>query len=309
MSGVRNLFRNRDLILILALVLGFIWRDGAHWAEKAVLPALALIMTIATSGISGLMFLSPRKLLKPTLVGLAINYGILGSLLLGLNALFIRDGSMKAGFVILAAVPPAVAVIPFAVLLNGNGPFSLIATVGSYLGALILTPLITVIFLGSGFVNPERILIILIELILAPLFLSRILVWSGIARKIEPVRGAITNWGFFLVTYAVVGLNRDAFLSRPLSLVPAILIVLISTFGLGLAIEAAGRCFRIDQRNIVTLLLLGTQKNTGLAAGLAFTLFDVKTAMPSTIGTIIMLGYIIWLSFKNTRTRRKGEGG
>jgi predicted Na+-dependent transporter len=44
------------------------------------------------------------------------------------------------------------------------------------------------------------------------------------------------------------------------------------------------------------MVLLGTQKNTGLAAGLALSLFTDKTAVPATITTIFMLVYIIRLS-------------
>jgi hypothetical protein len=46
------------------------------------------------------------------------------------------------------------------------------------------------------------------------------------------------------------------------------------------------------------MVLLATQKNTGLAAGLALTLFSEKTAGPATISTIFMLVYMIWLSVR-----------
>jgi BASS family bile acid:Na+ symporter len=49
---------------------------------------------------------------------------------------------------------------------------------------------------------------------------------------------------------------------------------------------------------MTSLVLLGTQKNTGLAAGLALALFSEKTAVPATISTIFSLVYFIWLSFK-----------
>jgi len=49
---------------------------------------------------------------------------------------------------------------------------------------------------------------------------------------------------------------------------------------------------------MTSLLLLGTQKNTGLAAGLALALFSDQTAIPATVSTIFMIVYIIWLSFK-----------
>jgi BASS family bile acid:Na+ symporter len=201
------------------------------------------------------------------------------------------------------AVPPAIAVIPFSVLLNGSVNFSLIATIGCYLGALAITPAIAVGLLGSGFIDPWKLMTIMAELILLPLVLSRVLRRSGLSNRIDPLKGAITNWGFFLVTYTIVGLNRAVFLNRPLSLLPAAAIAVASTFLLGYAIEKAGRLSRLDPKTTTSLVLLGTQKNTGLAAGLALTLFSEKTAVPATVTTIFMIVHMIWLSLKMRQSR------
>ncbi|MDI6756254.1 MAG: bile acid:sodium symporter [Thermodesulfobacteriota bacterium] len=298
MKSIKNLLRNRDFILLLALALGLTLGQGARWTERAVVPALAVVMVLSTMGVSGSIFLSPRQLWMPALAGLAMSYGVLGSLLLGLNFLFIHDAALRHGFIIMAAVPPAIAVIPFTFLLNGNSAFTLIAAIGCYLGALLLTPLIILWFIGPGFIDSGKILTIMVELILIPVILSRILLWSRISERIEPAKGAITNWSFFLVVYTIVGLNRDILFAQPLAFLPAAFIALASTFVLGFVIEWTCRFFRLDAKKVISLILLGTHKNTGLAAGLALALFSEKTAVPATISTIFMLVYIIWLSVK-----------
>ena len=295
---IYRLLRSRDFLLILAILLGLLWGHGAQWTQKIVIPALAVVMTLSTMGVSGSVFRSPRALLVPALVGLAMNYGVLGSVLFGLNALLIREEALRAGFIIMMAVPPAIAVIPFTFLLDGDSTFSLIATIGCYLGALIIMPLITLGFLGAGFVDRVKLITIMLELILVPLIFSRILLRSGMSGRIEPVKGAITNWSFFLVTYTIVGLNRTIFLSQPLSLLPAAAIALTATFFLGFVIEGLSRIFGVDSKKMTSLVLLGTHKNTGLAAGLALALFSEKTAVPATVSTIFMIVYIIWLSLK-----------
>jgi len=295
---IYRLLRNRDFLLILAILLGLFWGQGARWTQNMVIPALAVVMILSTMGVSGSVFRSPRALLVPALGGLAMNYGVLGSVLFGLNAWLIREEALRAGFIIMMAVPPAIAVIPFTFLLGGDSTFSLIATIGCYLGALIIMPLITLGFLGAGFVDRVKLITIMVELILVPLIFSRILLRSGMSRRIEPFKGAITNWSFFMVTYTIVGLNRSIFLNQPLSLLPAATIALAATFLLGLVIEGTGRIFRIDSKKMISLVLLGTHKNTGLAAGLALALFSEKTAVPATVSTIFMIVYIIWLSFK-----------
>jgi len=298
MQRVKKLFRHRDFLLFLALGLGLIGGEGARWSEKIVLPALAMVMTLSTMGVAGSVFRSARDLVIPALAGVAMNYGVLGGLLFGLNALLIREEAFWTGLIIMVAVPPAVAVIPFTSLLEGNSTFSLIGTTACYLAALVITPLIALRFLGSSFVDPGRLTMIMVELILIPLIFSRILLWTGVSRRIEPLKGAVTNWCFFVVVYTIVGLNRKVLLDQTLSLVSVAAVAVISTFLLGVVIEGVGRLFKVEPKTVTSLVLLGTHKNTGLAAGLALSLFSEKTAVPATVSTIFMIVYFIWLSLK-----------
>jgi BASS family bile acid:Na+ symporter len=293
-----KLIRNRNFIFILALLLGLFFGQGAKGTEKMVLPALGLVMTLATMGVSGGIFLSPGKLLRPALWGIALNYGLLGGLILGLSGLLITEEELRAGFVIMTAVPPAVAVIPFSLILNGNQALALIGTMGCYLAALAVTPLTAYLFLGGGFGDPVKIMTIMGELILVPLLLSRVLLWTGWVRKIEPWRGTLTNWSFFLIVYTIIGLNRQLFFNQPGTLILPAGIALTSTFLLGWVIETIGRLRGVDSQTTITMVLLGTHKNTGLAAGLALSLFSDKTAVPATITTIFMLVYMIRLSIR-----------
>jgi len=293
-----NLLKNRDFLLILSIVLGLFLGDGAQWTRNLVIPGLAVIMTLAVMGIPGSVFRSPRSLVIPTLVGLFLNYGLHGGVILGLSSLLIREEALQAGFVMVAAAPPAVAVIPFTVILKGDGPFSLVATVGGYLGALILMPLITFGLLGSGYADHGKLVWVMVELILAPLAVSWLLRRTNLSEKLEPYKGVVTNWGFFLVTYTIVGLNRSVFLTQPLSILPVFLVALAAIFLLGWTIERIGRLFKIDPQKRISLVLLGTHKNTGLAAGLALSLLGERTALPATVSTVFMIVYVVWLSIK-----------
>jgi BASS family bile acid:Na+ symporter len=293
-----RLLRDRNFILFSALALGLLWEGGAQWTKSLTLPALALVMTLSTMGISTRELRAPRALLVPALSGLGINYALLGGFILGLNALLIRDEALRSGFIIIAAVPPAVAIIPFTGFLNGNSTFSLIGSIGGYLGALIITPLMVLGLLGTASIEPLKLFIIMVQLIIAPLILSRILIRTGISMKIEPFKGTIINWSFFLVAFTIVGLNRTVFLGRPLSVIPVALIALASTFLLGLIIERVGDLLRIEPKTLTSLILLGTLKNYGLAGGLALALFSKQTAVPATVSVIFMIVYIIWLGYK-----------
>ena len=56
-----------------------------------------------------------------------------------------------------------------------------------------------------------KLIIIMLELVLLPLIFSRFLVWVRLARPLERVKGTIINWSFFILTYTIVGLNREIF--------------------------------------------------------------------------------------------------
>ena len=301
-GSLKNLLRNRNAILTLALLAGLFWGKGARWTEPVTLPALAIVMTLSTLGLPGSVFRSFRNLLAPAMIGIAMNYLVLGIALLALNAVLIHDEALRMGFILIAAVPPGVAIIPFTYFLKGDETLSLIGTAGAYLGALIIMPVGALVFLGPGFVDVTKLTVIMLELILCPVIVSRLLLRIGVASRLDSIRGTITNWSFFLLTYTIVGLNRDLILGDPLSFLPVVIIALASTFLLGWGIEKAGALLHLPQKVLTSLVLLGTLKNYGLAGGLALALFSKKTSVPATVSAVFMIIYIIWLELKLRRS-------
>jgi BASS family bile acid:Na+ symporter len=190
---MKQWWRNRDFILVSAVMCGLVVGGGSSWTQLLVLPALAVVMTLSTVGVRSEMLRSPRELWRPALAGLLLNYPILGGVLLGLGLLMVREPAIRDGFVLLVAVPPAIAVLPFTDFLRGNTTFSLLATVACYLGALIITPLIALAFLGTSYVEPRSLVIVIVELIAVPLLISRVLLWTSMAARLEPIKGTITN--------------------------------------------------------------------------------------------------------------------
>jgi BASS family bile acid:Na+ symporter len=289
----------------MALVLGLLWDTGARYTQSLILPGLAVVMTLSSIGISSDSFRSLKSLASFTLVAIVGNFLLHGVILIGLSALIIRDQFFWNGFILVAAVPPAVAVIPFALFLRGNMELAFLGTIGAYLGALIITPLIALIFLGTGFISPVKLLLILGELIIGPLVVSRILVSTGLSRKIDPYKGPIVNWSFFLVVYIITGLNRDIFIQRPLAIVPVVVVAILTTFVLGWIIEKIGDYFHYEKAKLTSFILLATFKNYGLAGALALVFFNPQTAVPATVTSAVGIIYFIWLEIRANRKLRK----
>lgn len=293
-----TIVKNRNAVMLLGIVLGLVWDGAARWTSGATLPALAIIMTISTLGVTGASLRSTRHILKPALAGILMSYALHATVLLLLARFLIDDTDLWTGFVVLAAVPPAVAVIPFSFFLGGDNEYALIGTVGGYVGALAIQPLIVVALLGAGFVSPWKLIITLLELIAGPLILSRILIRTGAAARIEFLKGPLTNWSFFILTYTMVGLNRGLFLSDPLGLLPVTAIAVLSTFVLGSIIKVVARTMGVPGPRATSLLLLGTFKNFGLAGGLALFFFNETAVVPATVTSVVAILYVVWLEAK-----------
>ncbi|KIX15398.1 hypothetical protein [Dethiosulfatarculus sandiegensis] len=290
-----RLLVNRDFILTVGLILGLFAGEMARFSQILTLPALAVVMTLSTLEIRGRHLKPVSALLRAGLWGILFNYLILSGILFLLSRLFSHDKALADGFLILAAAPPAVAVIPFTEFLKGDRPFSLLATAGAYLAALIIMPLLALTFWGSGLFNLSSLIKIFFLLIVLPVAAAQILRASNLDSKLQNIKGPITNWCFFIVTYSIVGLNSRFILTDIYEVLPVMLAAFASTFGLGLLVEFLGRILKVDHKRLASLVLLGTLKNYGLAGGLALALFSQKTALPAVVSTTFMVAYIIWL--------------
>ena len=301
MDKLGRLFKNRDFIFLLAFVLGLVVSGGAEYTRAIIIPALAVVMTLSTIGIPSSIFRSPKKIIGSMFFGVIMTYGVLGASIILLSHLLISNQSLLVGFIIAASVPPAIAIIPFTGFLDGEESFSLLSVVGGFLSALFVMPLVVLVFLGANIIDPFKILIVIVELIVIPLILSRILIRIGADKKIEPIKGTLTNWSFFVVFYTMVGVNKKIIMSEPLSLIPAVSIGFATTFALGLAILLVSKIYKVPQKKTTSLILLGTMKNYGLSAGLTLTLLGNIEALPSAVLTVFLIVYFIWLSFLKRR--------
>ena len=290
-----RLFRNRNFIFALAFALGLSVGQGALWTKPLILPALALVMTLSTATISSRDLTSLKTLPRLVSLSLLLNYVILGSVILLLARWLIPDGELWAGFVVIAAVPPAVAVMPFTYLLAGDMVFSLVGLIGTYLLALALTPAVMMLLLGVDFLDPVKLLIMLVELIIIPLVVSRILLFTGLSQRIERWRGKAVNWAFFIVIFTIIGLNRRFFFGNFDILLRIAAIGIASTFVLGYGIELIAKALHVSKGTTVTLVLMGTLKNYGLASGIALTLLSTRASLPAAICSALFILYIVWL--------------
>lgn len=300
MSLIRNILLNRNFLLVLAVILGLIVGDGAHYIKDYTVYVLALVMMFSTSGINIKDIFPLKSMLKPMIVGSLLNYVLFGSVLISLAYFLMPTTNLFLGFVIIAATPPGVAIIPFSNILDGDIRYAVVGTLGGFLGSLIFAPLIFDLFSNvEGGVKVIDLLWMMVKLVIIPLLLSRLLQFKAITPIVNKLRGRVVDFGFAIILFTAVGLNKHVFFSDTKILFLVAFVLFCSLFVLGFLHMRFCKFIKLDPKIAITQNLLLTIKSSGFAVVTALTLFGEKAAIPSAILAVFVLAYLLSLSFIN----------
>lgn len=238
---------------------------------------LVLAMTFSLTEIS-FRGISVRTEARGVGLAFAMSYGALGGLILILAALA-PESDLRSGWVLMAAVPPAVAVVPVTSLLRGDVRGALISDAVLYMLGLVTVPLLSLALLGQGVPLNDLILQTLL-LIGLPMVLSRPLRrWSGI----HDARPTAVSVSFFFLVLAIAGSARDVLVGRPDLVLGLSALALLRTFGLGLVVFGAARLAAGSRDARVAASTFSSFKNLGLTVVLASTLFGAVATLPSIV--------------------------
>lgn len=286
-----DLIQNSTLVLILSVLLGLVLPGPAGATEALVTPALMVMMAFSLTEVDLGRDIKSSASLKRGFLGIIINYGLLSGLIL-LLSYSLPDESLRHGFVIMAAVPPAVAVLPMTRILKGDMSLSFAGEILSYLASLLLMPLIIYLFVHQTGISPIYLLQISIVLILIPALASRLV-------RLIPINPVLPiNLGFFLVTYTVIGLNQGALWTDGWSVA---WISIARTFAVGLAVFILARSAGLKSSQAISLTLLGSFKNLGLAAAVSLLLVGPAAGLPAAFCVLAETAFFILLSFARSR--------
>jgi BASS family bile acid:Na+ symporter len=293
--------KNSNLLFLIAFLLGLFLGGYAPLLKGYILPALILIMSLSTTQISLSELTHVKHYIRDIFFVFVINYLFLSGLILLANHLIIRDHDLYVGFVVMAAIPSAVAVLPFTYLLKGEMTVSLIGSASLYLLALAVAPIISFQLLDVGRVNPFRLIIVLIQLILIPFIVSRLLLKWRAFHQIKGNTNILVNLAFFLIIYVVIGMNRSTFLSHFDVLILVSSIAFLRTFVSGHLVDLLSRLAGTDRGRRMSYVLFGSFKNLGLAAAITLVLFNERAAIPAAVTIPFEILFFIWFSYFQKR--------
>ena len=292
---IKNLILNRNMLLVGAIVLGLFLPQYATMLSSYTFWLLAIVMLFSLTGLSAKSLIPIKSVIKPMLVGIFLNHILFGVILLALAALFFGYGTpLFIGFVIIAATPPGVAIIPFSVKLNGDLNIAIIGTFSAFMASVFLAPIIIETFAGSAGVNPMELLKVMLLLIVLPFIVSRLLRNEKVLPMVEKSRGNIIDIGFSLIIYSSIGVNNHVFFSNFDELMVIAVVLLITMFLvsglLGLFLKG-----KYDEKIVISTRLLYSIKSSGFAVVTAMELFGGDAAVPATVMSILVLVYFFSL--------------
>ncbi|PLX14937.1 MAG: hypothetical protein C0597_09410 [Marinilabiliales bacterium] len=202
------------------------------------------------------------------------------------------------GFVVIVAAPPGVAVIPFSGILKGDIEYSILGVFGAFLASIVIAPVLVQSFANGASISAWSLFILMIKLVLVPLIVSRLLLFKPVFKYVSKIRGKVVDWGFAIIIFTAVGMNRDVFFSDPNILILSSIVLFTGTFGIGSIYELFSKKAGIKYERSITQVLLLTIKSSGFSVVTAMTLFGKEAAIPSAILAVIVLSYLLFLSIR-----------
>jgi len=283
-----DILRSSPVVFLIAMILGVLFPSYSQFSKDLVIPALAFVMTLSLGDLE-LRGLETKK----WILNLSLNYAFLGGIILFLSS-FLTDDDLRLGFVVMAAAPPAVAIVPFSKLLDGDVAESTFSNGIIYLASFLLTPAIILYFTGKA-VDVSEIVKALVVLILIPLFISRFFKPKDSVPWI--------NLGFAIVIYTIIGLNVDVISKNLIVLLGVLLIGLARTFGSGSLVLFA--FLRKGFSFAITKSLFASYKNLGFTAGVSLMLFGERASIPAAV--CIFLEILLFNYYYLLRSRLKSH--
>ena len=298
MRFLHKIILNRNFILVFAVIMGMTLGDYAIHIKDYTIYILAITMVFSTTGIDSKALLPVKKLFKPMLVGTFLNYFVFGLIVLVLAWFLMPSKDLFLGIVVIVAAPPGVAVIPFSGILKGDIEYSILGVFGAFLASIIIAPVLVEIFANGASISAWSLFILMIKLVLIPLIASRLLLYKPIFKYVAKIRGKVVDWGFAIIIFTAVGMNRDVFFSDPKILILSSIVLLTGTFVIGSLYELLSKKTGVKYERSITQVLLLTIKSSGFSVVTAMTLFGKEAAIPSAILAVIVLLYLLFLSIR-----------
>ena len=254
--------------------------------DCTIVPLLAIIMLGMGSTLSVKDFLPAVKRPKAVLIGMALQFTVmpLGAFVIG-KMLDLPD-AMFIGLVMTGAVAGGTASNVITYLAGGDVALSITMTACSTVGGIVLTPLISTLYLQQTVAVPAWAMLKSILLVVA-LPVSLGLIINRIMQKkrqiLEKICPVVSAAGIVLVIGVIMSLNSNNL--KNCGMMVFLAVILHNIFGIATGYFIA-RQLKCDQRTAITIAIEVGMQNSGLAAALSKQFFGIAAALPGAVFSV-----------------------
>jgi len=271
---------------VLASLLAFLQPGWVAGLKPAIVPLLGLVMFGMGITLTGRNFLTVLQRPLPVLLGVTLQFLLMPLAAWLLAMLFALPPLVGVGLILVGTCPGGTASNVICYLARGDVALSITLTAVSTLLAVVMTPLLTLVYAGQTVPVPVwEMLGSILRIIFLPVMLG-VLLNHYLHARLAPVRDlfpAVSVAAIVLIIAIIVALNQ-AHLAH-LATGTALAVVAHNSIGL-LGGYWVPRWLGRDERECRTLSIEVGMQNSGLAVALAVKYFSVAAALPGALFSI-----------------------
>lgn len=278
--------------IVAALALAFIL-DPLDVPVASITVVALMILTIFS--VDGITFSreDTKRNLRGAFIALlmcfVLNTGI--TLLCGLY--FLGDGTgLWYGWAMIAAMPCAVSTLSVPLIMKEDLSTSLAIVTVSYVSALVITPVLSILLIGDA-VDPIEILKYIVAFIIIPVLVSFPLKRLHLTRRMKV---PVVNMTLFIIILLSINTNKGFITDSTETVLIILGIAVVRLIALYFTSDWIIRKMGLDNGTRYTYLVASLWKNTGLAVSMCIAILT-NTPEAAIPGIICLLVEDIWFSF------------
>ena len=275
------------LAAVLISILAVLFPALLNWGGSLIVPLLGVIMLGMGSTLSVQDFAMAVKKPRAVCVGMVLQFLLMPFLAFAVGFALDLPREQFIGLVMVGAVAGGTASNVITFLAGGDVALSITMTACSTVAGIVLTPLISGLYLSHTVEVPAWAMFkSILQVVALPVSLGLVInrlcrqKYLGVINSIAPVVSAL---GIVLVIGIIVALNRAALFDCGLLVLGGV--ILHNASGLAAGYFLARLC-RLDIRSSVTVAIEVGMQNSGLAAALAGQLFSGAAALPGAVFSV-----------------------
>lgn len=270
---------------ILISVFAYFFPDVLSGLGVLIVPLLGLIMGGMGATLSYKDFLYAAKKPRAVFIGMSLQFTLMPLLAFIIGHILGLPREQFIGLVMVGTVAGGTASNVIAYLAGGDVALSITMTACSTVAGIVLTPLISALYLGQTVTVPvwemfKSILLVVALPVSIGLIINHFVPCKDILNKICPVISVI---GIVFVIGIIVALNVQNLNNCGFKVFIAVILHnlggLLSGYGLA-------RLLKCDRKTAVTIAIEVGMQNSGLAAALSKQFFGLSAALPGAIFSV-----------------------